>query len=112
FRAFLRRDQQHASVVVVSSTCEHPNYDRELATWWWHTAKAMLPYSLLQVQTSSFAWSDPELTDLYDEHTYDNNDRWVSYLEDLQHELGALPTKPFVMGETILFTSWLNVRGI
>ncbi len=112
FHAFLRRDQQHASVVVVSSTCEHPNYDHELAKWWWQTAKAMLPYSLLQVQTSSFAWSDPELTDLHDEHTYDNNDRWVSYLEDLQHELGALPTKPFVMGETILFTSWVNVRGI
>lgn len=112
FTAFLRRDQQHASVLIVSSTCEHPNYDPNLAQWWWDTARTMLPHTLLQVQTSSFAWSNPELTDLHDEHTYDNNNRWVHYLDDLQHTLRALPEKPFVMGETILFTSWVDVPAL
>lgn len=112
FTEFLRRDQQHASVLIVSSTCEHPNYDPNLAEWWWNTARAMLPHTLLQVQTASFAWSNPDLTDLHDEHTYDNNNRWVHYLADLQHTLRALPAKPFVMGETILFTSWVDVPAL
>jgi hypothetical protein len=112
YEEFLRRDRRHPSVVIVSATCEHPSFHPDLASWWWNRAREMLPRHLLQVQTSSFAWSDPSQTDLYDEHTYDNNNRWVTYLRDLQEKLAELPPKPFVMGETILFTSWPDVRSI
>jgi len=106
YTEFLRLDRNHPSVIIVSATCEHPSFDPDLGEWWWKTARAMLPGKLLQVQTSSFAWSNPEQTDLYDEHTYDNNNRWVTYLEDLQEKLRELPPKPFIMGESVLFTSW------
>jgi len=112
YEEFLRRDRRHPSVVIVSATCEHPAFHPDLGSWWWKRAREMLPRHLLQVQTSSFAWSDPDQTDLYDEHTYDNNNRWVTYLRDLQDKLADLPPKPFVMGETILFTSWPDVRAI
>jgi hypothetical protein len=107
YTEFLRRDRNHPSVIIVSATCEHPCFDKDLAAWWWKTAHDMLPGKLLQVQTSSFAWSDPDQTDLYDEHTYDNNNRWITYLEDLQVKLREMPVKkPFIMGESVLFTSW------
>lgn len=107
YTEFLRRDRNHPSVILVSATCEHPCLDKDLAAWWWATARQMLPGKLLQVQTSSFAWSDPDQTDLYDEHTYDNNNRWITYLEDLQVTLRDMPVKkPFIMGESVLFTSW------
>jgi len=106
YSAFLRRDRNHPSVVIVSATCEHPCFHPRLAQWWWDTARAMLPGTLLQVQTASFAWADHERTDLHDEHTYDNNNRWVNYLEDLQDTLATMAVRPFVMGETIAFSSW------
>ena len=112
FTAFMRCDRNRPGVVIVSSTCEHPSYHPQLAAWWWETARRMLPRQLLQVQTASFAWSDPEQTDLYDEHTYENSNRWPIYLQDLQDKLATLPPKPFVMGETILFTSWPDFEGI
>lgn len=109
---FLRRDRLHPSVILVSATCEHPTFHPAVASWWWRTARAMLPDTLLQVQTASFAWSDPAQTDLYDEHTYDNNNRWVTYLRDLQEKLQELPPKPFIMGETVLFHSWPDFEAI
>lgn len=109
---FLRRDRNHPSIVLVSATCEHPTFHPAVASWWWRMARAMLPDTLLQVQTASFAWSDPDQTDLYDEHTYDNNNRWVTYLRDLQEKLAEMPPKPFIMGETVLFHSWPDFEAI
>lgn len=112
YEAFMRRDRNHPSVVIVSATCEHPCFHPELAKWWWETARAMLPGALLQVQTASFAWADHERTDLHDEHTYDNNNRWVNYLADLQDTLATMAIKPFVMGETIAFSSWPDFEAL
>lgn len=112
FAGFMRRDVNHPSVIIVSATCEHPSFHPELAAWWWDTARDRLPDRLLQLQTAFFRWADLERTDLHDEHTYDNSNRWVTYLEDVQHHLESLPAKPFVMGETILFTSWPDLAGI
>ncbi len=113
YRAFMRRDRNHPSVVVVSGTCEHPKFHPELARWWWAEAKSILPGKLHQVQTSSFAWSEPDQTDLYDEHTYENTNRWPLYLEDLQHTLKAMKVqKPFVMGETIVFSVWPEMSSL
>lgn len=112
FTAFMRRDRDHPSVIIISATCEHPCLDPVLADWWWRTARRRLPDRLLQVQTANFALTDPEQTDLHDEHTYEDSNRWVSYLDDLQAHLATLPPKPFVMGETVLFTSWPNTEAI
>ncbi len=112
YEAFLRRDRNHPCVLIVSATCEHPCFNPALAKWWWETARQMLPGVLLQVQTASFAWADAERTDLHDEHTYDNNNRWVNYLADLQDTLATLDVKPFVMGETITFSSWPDFEAI
>ncbi|MDY7109747.1 MAG: glycoside hydrolase family 2 TIM barrel-domain containing protein [Planctomycetota bacterium] len=112
YEAFMRRDVNHPSVVIVSATCEHPSFNPALAGWWWKTARQRLPDRLLQLQTASFKWADAERTDLHDEHTYDNSNRWVSYLEDVQAHLKTLPAKPFVMGETVLFTAWPDVQEL
>jgi hypothetical protein len=112
YKPFMRRDRNHPSVIIVSATCEHPSFHPELADWWWRTARRMLPDRLLELQTAFFKWADPERTDLHDEHTYDNSNRWVSYLDDVEHHLRDLPAKPFVMGETILFTSWPDTNAI
>ena len=106
YRSFMRRDRAHPSVVIVSATCEHPCFEKELAEWWWEAIRSELPDRLAQLQTASFTWADQQRSDLHDEHTYDNSDRWISYLDDLQTHLQTLPRRPFVMGETVLFTSW------
>ena len=112
YTAFMRRDRNHPSTIIVSATCEHPCFDPALAEWWWRTARRRLPDRLLQVQTANFALTDPEQTDLHDEHTYEDSNRWVSYLDDLQEHLATLLPKPFVMGETVLFTSWPDTLAI
>jgi len=113
YKGFMRRDRNRPSVIIVSATCEHPNFHPELADWWWETAHREMPGKALQVQTSSFAWSNPEQTDLYDEHTYDNNDRWSFWLADLQDELRAMPKpKPFIVGESVVWTSWPDTNAI
>lgn len=112
YNAFMRRDRNHPSVIIVSATCEHPCFNPNLAQWWWETARARLPGNLLQVQTASFAWADHERTDLHDEHTYDNNNRWVHYLDDLQDALASMKVRPFVMGETIAFSSWPDFEAL
>ena len=112
YAAFMRRDRNHPSVIIISATCEHPCFEPVLADWWWRTARRRLPDRLLQVQTANFALADPEQTDLHDEHTYEDSNRWVSYLDDLQAHLATLPPKPFVMGETVLFTSWPDTGAI
>ena len=99
-------------MIIVSATCEHPCFDKDLARWWWNTARNELSNHLLQVQTANFALTDPEQTDLHDEHTYEDSNRWVSYLDDLQEHLATLSPKPFVMGETVLFTSWPDTKAI
>ncbi|UCD75345.1 MAG: hypothetical protein JSV91_00200 [Phycisphaerales bacterium] len=112
YAAHMRRDVNHPSVVIVSATCEHPSFHPEVADWWWNTARRVMPDRLLELQTAFFRWADLERTDLHDEHTYDNSNRWVDYLADVQHHLQSLPAKPFVMGETALFTSWPAVSEI
>jgi Glycosyl hydrolases family 2, sugar binding domain/Glycosyl hydrolases family 2 len=112
YRGFMRRDRRHTSTIIVSATCEHPKFHAGLADWWWRTARTELSDRLLQLQTASFAWADHSRTDLHDEHTYDNNDRWPCFLEDLQEKLTEFHAKPFVMGESVLFHSWPDLRAI
>jgi hypothetical protein len=112
YRSFMRRDRNHPSVAIVSGACEHPSFDAELADWWWRASAGELPGALRQVQTAFFRWTDPARTDLWDEHTYDNSNRWVAYVRDVGAHLRTLPAKPFVMGETVLFTSWPDVAAI
>ncbi len=110
--AFMRRDRRHPSVVIVSATCEHERFHPDLAEWWWETASAELPGRLLQVQTGFLNWSDGSRTDLHDEHTYDNPGRWDAYFDDLRAALGRMQPRPFVMGETIIGTSWPDTAGL
>lgn len=112
FDEFFRRDRRHASVVVVSATCEHECFAEPLAHWWWDRAREALPRTLLQVQTGFLQWSDTERMDLIDEHTYDNTGRWVTYMDDMESYLLDRPARPFVMGETIIGTSWPDTRAI
>lgn len=112
YESFLRRDRNHPSIAIVSATCEHPSFHPGLSAWWWDRARRELPSTLLEVQTAFFRWADHEKTDLYDEHTYDNCDRWVSYIDDVHAHTRDMDPKPFVMGETILFTSWPDVEAI
>ncbi len=112
YEAFFRRDRNHPSVVIVSGSCEHEAFDPALAAWWWGRAGHHLPHALKQVQTAFFAWTPPDQTDLYDEHTYDNSGRWVRYVKDVRAAIGRLaqPDKPFIMGETVISNAWPDVR--
>ena len=75
YSAFMRRDRNHPSVIIISATCEHPCFDKDLARWWWETARNELSNHLLQVQTANFALTDPQQTDSNDEHTYEDSNR-------------------------------------
>lgn len=112
FDGFFHRDRRHPSVVLTSATCEHECFDEELGKWWWDRAGEHLPTTLRQVQTGFLRWSDTERMDLFDEHTYDNPGRWVCYFDDLERFLGAQPPRPFVMGETIIGTSWPDTAAL
>ncbi len=112
FDEFFRRDRRHPSVFLVSATCEHECFDAELGRWWWGRGREELPNNLLQVQTGFLRWSDTERMDLWDEHTYDNTGRWLCYLDDLESFFAENPARPFVMGETIIGTSWPDTLGL
>jgi hypothetical protein len=114
FSEYFRRDRRHPSVILVSGSCEHEMFNEQLAAWWWGRARTELPGTLAQVQTAFFAWADPNQTDLYDEHTYDNSGRWVDYLSDVRAAIDELPQpdKPFIMGETILANAWPDVATL
>jgi hypothetical protein len=112
FDEFFRRDRQHASVVLVSATCEHECFEAELGTWWWGRGREELPGTLLQVQTGFLRWSDAARTDVFDEHVYDNSGRWLCYLDDMSEFLESHPPRPFAMGETIIGTSWPNTGAL
>ncbi len=112
FVKFFRRDVNHPSVVLVSGSCEHERFNPKLAEWWWAEARRRLPDRALQIQTAFFAWTDPNKTDLWDEHTYESAGRWVRYLDDLQLALAEKTPKPFIMGESVLYTSWPDIEGL
>jgi hypothetical protein len=112
FTKFFRRDRNHPSVVMVSGSCEHERFNPKLATWWWGRVRALMPDRIAQIQTAFFAWTDQTKTDAYDEHTYDSCGRWTRYLEDLQNDLHELPPRPFVMGESILYTNWPDTKSL
>ncbi|MEK6700726.1 MAG: sugar-binding domain-containing protein [Planctomycetota bacterium] len=112
FTKFFRRDRNHPSVVMVSGSCEHERFNPKLATWWWGRVRSLMPDRIAQIQTAFFAWTDLTKTDAYDEHTYDSSGRWTHYLADLQGDLAKLPPRPFVMGESILYTHWPNVTEL
>jgi hypothetical protein len=105
---FFRRDRGHPSVVIVSGSCEHERIHPDLARWWRRHAGDELPGTLSQVQTAFLSWVNPDQTDLHDEHVYESSGRWVCFLEDVQSALAELPPKPFVMGETVIGTSWVD----
>ncbi len=108
---FFRRDRRHPSVVIVSASCEHERIHPDLAAWWWKRSKELLPDRLTQIQTAFIGWTNPQQTDLHDEHVYDSCGRWAAFLEDLQPVLDDLPPRPFVMGETVIGTSWADVAS-
>jgi len=112
FERFLMRDRRHASVVIVSATCEHEAFDTDLARWWWETSGRMLPRTLRQIQTGFLEWTPPEQTDLYDDHVYDSHGRWVCFVDDMQARINELPEKPFVMGETIISNAWPDIGAL
>lgn len=112
YAEFFRRDRRHPSVFLVSATCEHEAFDESLGSWWWEQAGRHLPATLRQVQTGFMRWSDPDRTDLYDEHTYDNPGRWVRYFDDMDADLRAREPRPFVMGETVIGTSWPDTDAL
>jgi hypothetical protein len=112
FERFFRRDRRHPSVVVVSGSCEHERIHPDLAAWWWKRAKEELPDRLVQVQTAFTAWVNPDQVDMHDEHVYESSGRWVKFCEDLKEALSELPERPFVMGETIIGTSWIDAAAV
>lgn len=112
YEAFLRRDRNHASVILVSATCEHEAYDADLGKWWWGLSAKMLPRTLRQLQTGFLEQTPPDQTDLYDDHVYDNAGRWINFLEDMQSRIAELPPKPFVMGETIISNAWPDLPAL
>lgn len=112
FAEHFRRDRNHASVILVSGSCEHENFNKKLGAWWWERAKEELPDRLVQVQTAFIDWADPERVDLYDEHVYDNSGRWIDFLEDVQAKIAGLAPRPFIMGETIIANAWPDTRAL
>lgn len=112
YEQFFRRDRRHPSVVIVSGTCEHDSFDPGLGKWWWQASAKALPRTLRQIQTGFLEWTPPEQTHLYDDHVYDNNGRWVRFVQDMDKRISELPPKPFVMGETIISNHWPDIAGL
>jgi len=112
FAEYFRRDRNHPSVILVSGSCEHENFNKKLGAWWWDRAKEELPDRLVQVQTAFIDWADPDRVDLYDEHVYDNSGRWIDFLEDVHAKIAGLTPRPFIMGETIIANAWPDTKAL
>jgi hypothetical protein len=59
---------------------------------------------------NSWIWmSNPDLTDWYGDDNYWNNNSWAQYyLVNLPARLDSMAKKPYLMGETIAGTVWIN----
>ncbi|USN98670.1 MAG: hypothetical protein H6810_10960 [Phycisphaeraceae bacterium] len=109
-RRCFRRSARHPSVVVLSGSCEHEEFNPKLAAWWWEEAEKRVPLVTRQIQTAFLTWTDNTKTEMYDEHTYECSGRWVDYLAAVEQAVGGMEPRPFAMGESVLYVNWPRPR--
>ncbi len=108
FPAFLRRDRNHPSIILRSISVEAGVQDQTVMAELVNLAKEMAATPLQD--NNSWMWmSNLELSDWYGDDNYWNNSRWAKYfLLDLPAQLDTLPAKPYMMGETIAGSVWID----
>jgi len=112
FRAFMLRDRAHPSIVLRSMSCEAGRAKDNCLAALYHMSKA-LTGTPSQDNTSWFWLSDPEIADWYDEHNYYTCAQWERYLlHDLPAELDSRPPKPFLIGESIIASTWPDTDAL
>lgn len=112
FERFIRRDRNHPSVILRSMSCEAGVAEDNVMTELYNMSKEMTG-APSQDNTSWFWLSNLKIADWYDEHNYYNNNQWEKYLlTTLPAELDKLEPKPFLIGESMLFSPWPDTQAL
>lgn len=108
FPAFLRRDRNHPAIILRSISVEAGVQDQNVMAELVEMARNMAATPVQD--NNSWMWmSNLELSDWYGDDNYWNNSRWAKYyLLDLPAQLDTLPPKPYLMGETIAGSVWID----
>jgi len=112
FEAYFRRDRAHPSIILRSMSCEAGVAEHNVMPELYRMSKDMTE-TPSQDNTSWFWLSNPDIADWYDEHNYYSNNQWVRYtLDMLPGELAKRPPKPFLIGESIIFSTWPDTDAL
>lgn len=112
FKSFISRDRNHPSIILRSMSCEAGVAEDNVMTELYHMSKEMTG-APSQDNTSWFWLSNLEIADWYDEHNYYNNNQWEKYLlQTLPGQLDELEPKPFLIGESMLFSPWPDTQAL
>ena len=108
FPEFYRRDRNHPSIILRSISVEAGVKDQTVMAELVALTREMTDTPVQD--NNSWIWmSNPDLTDWYGDDNYWNNNSWVQYyLLDLPTKLDSMAEKPYMMGETIAGTVWID----
>ncbi|MCF8239895.1 MAG: hypothetical protein K9J16_00810 [Melioribacteraceae bacterium] len=111
FPAFFMRDRNHPSIILRSMSVEAGVKDKSVMKEIVKTAREMTD-TPIQDNSSWFWLSDLEITDWYGEDNYWNNNRWAQHmLINLPNQLDALDPKPYIIGESIAGSNWIDIEA-
>ncbi len=112
YERFMARDRNHPSIILRSMSVEAGVQDQSVMDSLYAMGKSMTD-TPIQDNNSWFSHSNQATTDWYGEDNYFNNPQWERHLMGrLPRQLDALPAKPYLIGESILFNTWPDVQAL
>ncbi|MCC7478479.1 hypothetical protein IT575_08455 [bacterium] len=112
YERFMARDRNHPSIILRSMSVEAGVEDQSVMDTLYAMGKSMTD-TPIQDNNSWFSHSNIATTDWYGEDNYFNNPQWERHLMGrLPRQLDALPAKPYLIGESILFNTWPDTEAL
>ncbi len=111
YTAMAEHDSFHPSAVLRSITCETgPSADLDVLRAIYTLLKERCPNTLVEDDSSWISWN--RIHDVWDDHTYWNNNTWRAKLASLHRFRTERTMKPLLLGEAIAADTWINTKEL